>query len=229
MKSILLLSLGLAVAVAAVVAPAPARADTQYVTDRLEVALRAGESPRYKILRLLPSGTALEVLGTNKTTGYARVRAADGTLGFLSADQLQAQPAARDRLAELETRLAEIQQAPDAVAAQLDRLRSEYATLKSRYDASERQRQRLEQELATIRHASANVLDMTADRERLRIQVAELRRARADLEQTNRDLNNQTNQRWFLIGSGVLGGGVLLGLILPNLRLGRRRSAWSTL
>jgi SH3 domain protein len=88
----------------------------------------------------------------------------------------------------------------------------------------------LEQQLATIRHASANVLDITNDREQLRLQVADLSRTRADLEQENRDLKNQTNQRWFMIGAGVLVGGVLLGLILPHLRLGRRRkSSWGSL
>ena len=229
MKSTSLLRLGLAAAIGLAGLSTPALADTQYVTDRLEVALRTGETTRHKILKILPSGTPLEVLGVNKATGYARVRAADGTLGFVSSDQIQPEPAARDRVLELEARLAELQQKPDALAAQLARLRSDYAALKSRYDDTERQRQRLEQDLATIRHASANVLDIANDRERLRIQVAELTRARADLEQAHRDLSNQTNQRWFLIGGGVLGGGVLLGLILPNLRLGRRRSAWGTL
>lgn len=224
------MSIGLcAVAVATLVAPAPVRAETRYITDRIEVTLRAGESTRYKILKMLPSGTPLEVLEVNDTTDYARVRTQEGTLGFVPLDQLQVEPAARDRLAEAEAQLTALQQHPDALAAQLARLQSETADLETRFGASERERQRLEQELATIRHASANVLDIANDRERLRIQVAALTRARADLEQANRDLGNQTNQRWFLIGSGVLGGGVLLGLILPHLRFGRRKSAWGSL
>lgn len=215
--------------VAAAIAPALAWADTQYVTDRLEATLRTGESNRYKILKMLPSGTPLEVLSVNKTTEFARVRTADGTLGFVPAGQLQPEPAARDRLAEVEARLAELQQDPNGLAARLAALQSEYGELKARSREGERARQRLEQELATIRHASANVLDIVNDRERLRIQVADLTRARADLEQANRDLVNQTNQRWFLIGSGVLGGGLILGLILPRLRFGRRKSAWDSL
>ncbi|MBS1203084.1 MAG: hypothetical protein H6R22_1593 [Chromatiaceae bacterium] len=137
--------------------PHAAQAETRYVTDQLDITLRAGESIRYKILRMLRSGTPLEVLTV------------------------------------------------------------------------ERDKQRREQELATIRHASANVLDITNDRERLRIQVAELTRTRADLEQENRDLKNETNRRWFMIGAGVLGGGVLMGLILPHLRFGRRKSSWGSL
>ena len=220
----------LMVAIAATaILPVAALAETRYVTDRLEVTLRAGESTRYKILRMLPSGTPLEVLGVNKSTNYARVRIQDGTVGFVLAQELQEEPAARNRLAELEERLETLRQKPDALTAELANLQETHAELRQRFATLERDKQQREQELATIRHASANVLDITSDRERLRLQVAELTRARADLEQENRDLKNQTNQRWFMIGAGVLAGGVLIGLVLPHLRLGRRKTPWGTL
>lgn len=209
--------------------PAAIRAETRYVTDRLEVTLRAGESTRYKILRMLPSGTPVEVLGVNKSTNYARVRIQDGTVGFVLAQELMEEPAARSRLAEVEERLAALRQKPDALTAELASLQESHAELRERFATLEREKQQREQELATIRHASANVLDITSDRERLRVQVAELTRARADLEQQYRDLKNQTTQRWFLIGAGVLGGGVLMGLLLPHLRLGRRKTPWGGL
>ncbi len=206
-----------------------AQADTRYVSDQLEITLRAGESTRYKIIRMLPSGTALDVLSVNEGNDYARVRSEDGTVGFVLQRQLQEEPVARTRLTEMEARLAELQQQPDALSARLAALQSEHADLNSRYQALERDKQRIEQEYATIRHASANVLDITSDRERLRIQVAELTRERADLQQENRDLKNQSDQRWFMIGASVLAGGVLLGLVLPHLRLRQRKSSWGTL
>jgi SH3 domain protein len=83
--------------------------------------------------------------------------------------------------------------------------------------------------LATLRSASANIVEVTNDRAELRKRVAELTRQAADLEQQNRDLSLQTTQRWFLIGAGVLGGGVLIGLLLPNLRFRRRKSSWGSL
>ena len=214
---------------AALLTPLPAQAETRYITDQIESTLRAGESTRFKILKMLPSGTRVEVLDINQTTKYARVRTADGAVGFVPEAQLQNEPAARNRLAELETRLAELQQEPDALAARLAKVQNEHSDLQSGYQTLEREKQLLEQQLATIRHASANVMDIANDRERLRLQVANLTRTRADLEQENRDIKNQTNQRWFLIGTGVLIGGILLGLILPHLRLGRRKSNWGSL
>lgn len=214
---------------AALATPVPAWAETGYVTDRLEVTLRAGESTRFKVLKMLPSGTPLEVMGVNPKTKYAQVRTTEGTVGFVPAEQIQSEPAARERAAELEKRLAEFQRDPDSLAARLARVQAEQTQLQARYQDLEREKQRLEQENATIRRACANVLEVTNDRERLRVQVADLTRTGADLEQENRDLRNQGSQRWFLIGAGVLGGGILLGLILPRLRLGRRKSSWGSL
>lgn len=205
------------------------QAQTRYVTDQLEIALKAGESPRARTIKVLPTGTPLEVLGVNTASHFARVRTGDGAVGFVPEGQLQTEPAARNRVAELERRLAALEQDPDSLSAQLTKAQSEAAEVTTRYLDLERDKQRLEQELAAIRHASANVVDITSDRERLRIQVVELTRARADLEQENRDLKQQQNLRWFLIGAGVLGGGIVLGLLLPRLRLGRRKTTWETL
>ena len=202
---------------------------TRYVTDQLEIALKAGESPRARTIKVLPTGTPLEVLGVNIASHYARVRTGDGAVGFVPEGQLQTEPAARNRVAELEQRIAALEQDPDSLAVQLTKAQSETAEVTTRYLDLERGKQRLEQELAAIRHASANVVDITNDRERLRIQVVELTRARADLEQENRDLKQQQHLRWFLIGAGVLGGGIVLGLLLPRLRLGRRKTTWETL
>jgi SH3 domain protein len=204
------------------------QAATRYVTDSLEVTLRTGESNRYRIIRMLPSGTPLEVLSVNKATDYARVRTEDGTVGYVLERELQDEPAARVRILELEQRLAELQAEPDALSARLAALQTEYARIDADFQALQREKQRLEEELATIRHASANILDITSDRERLRIQVSELTRERADLQQANRDLSNQTNQRWFMIGAGVILIGVLIGVLLPHLRF-RRRSSWGSL
>jgi SH3 domain protein len=205
-----------------------AQADTQYVTDQLQVPLRAGESTRYKIIRMLASGTPLEVLNINKETEYARVRTDNGAQGYVLANQLQTEAAARTQLAEMQARLTELQQAPEALAAKLSALQTEHSSLTEMAQTLKEKKQSLEQEVATIRHSSANVLDITNERDRLRIQVAELTREREDLVQKHSDATHQIQQRWFLIGAGVLTGGVLIGLIFPHLSLRRRKSSWGS-
>lgn len=206
-----------------------AQADTRFITDQCSVPMRKGESIRYKIARMLPSGAKLDVIGGAGNSGYTKVRTEDGLVGYVATTELQADAAARDSLTAMEAKLAELQQAPDALASKLSGLQAEHQTLTAAHRELTHDRDLLQQELASLRSASANVVEVTRDRAELRKRVAELTRQTAELEQQNRDLSLQTNQRWFLIGSAVVGGGILIGLILPNLHFRRRKSSWGSL
>jgi len=206
-----------------------AGAETRYVTDQYDFNLRSGESTRYKILRSLPSGTSVEVLSVNDKTGYANVRTEDGLTGYMLLRYLQDEPGAREQVASLRERLAELQQAPDKLAASLTKLQGEHRALQQDYAALKDEKQRQEQELAGIRHASANVMRIDQERRQLQDQVSNLVMQVDALEQRNLELTNRNKQDWFLIGAGVAGAGILVGLILPNLRLRRRRSSWGSL
>jgi len=206
-----------------------AQADTRYVTDQCSVPMRKGEGLKYKVTRMLPSGTTLQVTGGGSNSGYTQARTPEGSVGFVATADLMAEPAARDRLAEMAAKLAELQQAPDALTTRLAAAQSEQQDLKASYARVSADRDRLEQELATLRSASANIVEVTNDRAELRTRVAELTRQTADLEQKARDLSLENDQRWFLIGGGVVVAGILIGLILPSLRFRRRKSSWGSL
>jgi SH3 domain protein len=206
-----------------------ALAETRYVTDKSLIMLRKGESTKHKIIRSLPSGEAVQELSTNESTGYSKVQTEDGETGYVLTRQLQEERVARDRLAEMEARLAELQQEPDQLSSKLSELQEAHETLSTDHEELSREKDQLEQELASIKHASANVVRITEERAELRKQVADLTRQAAELQQENQDLNNQTTQRWFLIGAGVVAGGILIGLLLPHLSLRRRRNPWGSL
>lgn len=86
-----------------------AQAETRYVSDRLEIQMRTGKGTQFKILRMLPSGTALEVLEVDQQNGYSRVRSAGGVEGWVLNRYLMKGKAARDRLAEAEKELARLE------------------------------------------------------------------------------------------------------------------------
>jgi SH3 domain protein len=204
-------------------------AETRYVTDQYDFNLRSGESTRYKILRTLPSGTPLEVLGVNTDSGYAKVRTSDGLTGYMLVRYLQEEPGARGQLEAMQQRLTELQQTPDKLAARLGELQREHEALKQKNAALISEKEQVERALAEIRHASANVMRITQERKQLQDQVATLVMQVDGLEQRNLELTNRNKQDWFLIGAGVVVAGILIGLILPNLRMKRRRSTWGSL
>ncbi|MCW8890111.1 MAG: TIGR04211 family SH3 domain-containing protein [Sedimenticola sp.] len=205
------------------------QAETRYVTDQFKVTLRSGESSTHKITRMLPSGYAVELMSTNSQTGYSMVKTKDGTTGFILTRQLMPIPSARDRLVRAEAKLAELQEEPGRLSARLSKLQDEYQALTSEHTKLKQLKETLDDELQAIKRTAANAVRISNERNDLRKQVATLTREAEDLKQENRELNNDSNQRWFLIGGGVVVGGIILGLILPSLRVRKRKSSWGSL
>ncbi|MGD2082257.1 MAG: TIGR04211 family SH3 domain-containing protein [Chromatiales bacterium] len=206
-----------------------AQADTRYVTDQLKVTMRRGESTEHRIMQMLPSGSPVEVLSSNPDTGYSRVRAGDGEVGYVLTRQLMDQPSARDRLAKAEQRLAELQDEPGRLSAKLATLQEEHAELTEAYGQLQQVKNDLQQELEALRRTSANAVRIAEERNDLRKTMVTLTREVEELKQQNRDLRNDRAQRWFLIGAGVVLVGIVLGLLLPHLRFQRRKSSWGSL
>ncbi len=203
-------------------------AETRYVSDQFKITMRSGESTSHKVLHMLESGTSLEVLGANAETGYSHVRTADGRTGYVLTRLLMDQPSARDRLQQAEARLAQLQQEPDKLASKLAALEQEHETLKTAHGLLQEDNNALKQELETIQATARNAVDIAKERDGLRKRAASLTRQAGELQLENQDLRNQSDKKWFLTGSGVLVGGILLGLILPRLRLRRRRDSWGS-
>lgn len=221
MKKFLLLILGLYLTVGQA-------AETMYVTDRLSIHMRSGESNDHRILRMLPSGTQVEVVRSNKDSGFSLIRY-KGQDGYVLTYQLIGEPATRDQVETLKTRLAELQQSPDQLTAKLMQVQQDFRALQTSHDQIKKDKQQLEQELEAIHRVSSDAVRIANERAELRKSVSDLTRELEDLKQENRDLGNRTTQQWFLIGAGVLGAGILFGLLLPHLRFQRRKTPWGSL
>jgi SH3 domain protein len=62
--------------------PLVAYAETAYITEKLEVPVRSGESREYRIIRYLQAGARVEMLQTYES-GYTKIRDERGREGFV--------------------------------------------------------------------------------------------------------------------------------------------------
>ncbi len=206
-----------------------AYAETRYVTDQAKITMRSGESAKHRIIRMLPSGTAVNVLSTNSASGYSKIRLADGKSGYVLSRQLLNQPVARDRIVKLEQRIKELESTPGELSSKLAKLSKAHDELQRAHTALQSEKKSIQAELDELKRISANAVQIAQERKSLRKQVATMSRDLANQEQEVRELKNSSTQSWFLIGSGVLLGGILLGLVLPHLRVKKRRDSWGSL
>ncbi len=208
---------------------ATAYAKTAYVTDELKITLRTGESATHRIVRMLPTGEQLNVLSSNEATGYSKVRTSGGAEGYVLTRQLVYQPVARDRLAAAEAEVKSLKAAPGELSSRLAKLTEDYKALRNEHEALREAKTLVDQQFAALQRTSSNAVRIANERNELRKQVATMTREVEDVKQQNRELENKTAQNWFLIGAGVVVGGIILGLILPHLRVRRRKSSWGSL
>ncbi|WP_456378167.1 TIGR04211 family SH3 domain-containing protein [Thiolapillus sp.] len=205
------------------------QAETRYVTDQAKITMRSGESAKHRIVRMLPSGAAVTVLSTNRGSGYSKIRLADGKTGYVLTRQLLTQPVARERIAKLEQRIKELESTPGELSSKLAQLSREHDALQQAHSTLQSEKDAIQAELEELKRTSANAVQIAQERKSLRKQVATMSRDLANQEQEIRELKNNTTQTWFLIGGGVLFGGILLGLVLPHLRVKKRKDSWGSL
>lgn len=203
-----------------------AHAQTRYVSDRTIVELRRGPSTEYLILRNLQAGEQVQVLEQNAEAGYSRVKVVDeGTEGWILTRFLIAEPIARDRLAAAESSMATARQRATALEGEVAALTRELASTKASLEQTRADHGTASKELADIREAAANVVQLRDENTSVQQKLVQREREVEELRAENARLAGRSDQSWFLIGAGVLVGGIVLGLVLPSLRR-KRRSDW---
>ena len=203
-----------------------AQAQTRYITDHTIVELRRGPSIEYLILRNLEAGMAVQVLEQDADSGYSRVRVQDqGTEGWILTRFLTAEPIAKDRLATAERSAAAAKARAEELEQQVSTLTAELSSTKSDLNQVRTNHEQVSKDLADLRTASANVVEIRDQNESLRQRLIQREREVEELTAANTRLASQDKQNWFIVGAGVLLGGVIIGLIAPSLRR-KRRSDW---
>lgn len=204
-----------------------ALAETRYVSDNLEITMRSGKGNSFSILRMLSSGTPVEVLEVDKDDGYTRVRTSNGKEGWVLTRYLMRTQAARDRLADTQKQLAEMELEKRKLETAMAEMTDSKKALSTQLSTLDSEHRKTSQELAEIKRTASSALALDSENKELKGRVVGLERQLQTLQQENEGLRDRTARDWFMVGAGVILLGIIVGLVIPRIRW-RRKSSWDT-
>src|SRR6056297_2128381 len=106
-----------------------ATARTLYVTDSLEITLRSGPDATRKSVKMLPSGTPLQIL--DQTTSWYRVRADDGQTGWVLKRYIMQEVPKKMLISNLRDRIKTLEESYSKAQSRIQNLQSENTQLSS--------------------------------------------------------------------------------------------------
>jgi len=201
-------------------------ATTRYVSDQLEITMRNGQGVKFAIKKMLTSGTKLSIIET-ADSGYSKVRTPSGAEGWVLTRYLTNTPSARNRVASSEQKAANLELELAKAKEEIQSLSSQNSSAGSQNMTLKETSQRLKKELDYLKRTASNAVALDNENRQLKGKIQQTDHKMQSLILENNALKDSEAKNWFLIGAAVLLGGIILGLILPKLRL-QKKSSWGS-
>jgi SH3 domain protein len=207
-------------------ASAPAFADTRYVVDELTITVRSGPSNQHQIVKLIDSGTKLDVIEEVKKDGkhYVHVRIGDKE-GWVLSQYLRSTPIARDLLEAAKTKTEKYREENTRLKNQLAELQQARSEVEKQRDQFKQSAQNIDEQLAKLKRVSARPLEIEKNNEQLRTELAQRNNEVTLLSRENAELKSRDQREWFIAGAVVVLLSILFGILLTRIRW-QKRSNW---
>jgi SH3 domain protein len=196
-------------------------ARTMYVSDVFEIVMRSDKSTQSKIIRLLPTGTSVEVIDETDDS-WASIELPDGTTGYVLKRYLISRlpyrltaESLREEVEEQKTRLA-------TLTEQLTTLQDEHQRLQQVSTVRESQLAEITKNYEQLRQDASQYLQLKTNYTELQREYRQSEQQLVELNDAYVLLKKSRNLLWFLSGAGVMLAGWIIGMITERFR-GRRR------
>lgn len=212
-------------------------AETRYISDQLVVSLREQPQNGSESIVYLKTGTPVEVLEVGER--YIHVKTTNGEVGYIQKSYLtektpkttvisrltRENEGLKERIRELEKQYRDAfskgDQAQKKILSELEDSRLQIARLDKVLLKSETELTESTQAYEVLKNNAKNIIDITAERDRLKISHEELTIAVTNLEEERKALLKKETIQWFLTGAGVL----FLGWVIGKFSRSRRKSS----
>ena len=200
--------------------PLVAYAETAYITEKLEVPVRSGESREYRIIRYLQAGAQVEMLQTYES-GYTKIRDERGREGFVLGRYLVDRAPSFVIAGRLEAEVAKQRET-------IKRLEQDIEALTAQNKSSNELIRIAKDQLAEKEVELKEFLATAGDSITLKNRLVALETERQVLLADNETLRaeklaarDDSFKSWFALGAVTLAVGWFVGLLMPRVRRSR--------
>ena len=201
-------------------------AESRYITDIIYVPMRAGPGNEYRIIhRGVKTGTELTLLEEESNNDFSKVKSGDQE-GYVRTQYLVSDiPAMR--------LLPGLQEKANKTAAESQKLKQELIIrdgqlqeLTAQLSATEGQLAEQKAEMRRVQEITADPMAIDRRNKQLIEENLQLKNQVQVLQAENSQLMRDSSVKWYLYGGGTILLGIMLGLILPMLRVRKKPSDW---
>jgi SH3 domain protein len=199
----------LAILVFHLLLPAAVAAETMYLSDTIQINLRTGRGVEYKILAMLNSGQAVEVI--EKGDQYTRVRIPNGMEGWVLSRYLTSTKPSALLLESLEKKHQELLLKIDETTKENSVLKADNKRIDEEISIRKSALSDLTRSYEMLKSDTAGFSKLQSSFDESVSQLKELKIRAGELEGEVKYLNQYKNMQWFLIGAGILFFGMVIG------------------
>jgi len=204
-------------------------AETQYVSDQLIITMREGQGNEYKIIKMLTTGTPLEII--EESEQYLKVRTESGSEGWVLKQYLTKETPKPEIITGLEkeidllnTRIEQYKKDRKSLQDELETAKSDLNNkmrdLQQNVSASRGKAEQTSRDLKEITKKynallkdSKDVVLLVEERDNIRVSNRELQARTEQLQRENDELKQSQMIWWFATGGGVFFVGWIVGKI----------------
>ena len=200
--------------------PLVAFAETAYITEKLEVPVRSGESREYRIIRYLQAGAQVEMLQTYES-GYTKIRDERGREGFVLGRYLVDRAPSFVIAGRLEAEVAKQRETIKRLEQDIEALTAQN---KSANESIRMTKDQLAEKEVELKEFLATAGDSITLRNRLVALETERQVLLADNETLRAEklaARDDSFKSWFALGAVTLAVGWFVGLLMPRVRRSR--------
>ncbi len=195
-------------------------AETAYITEKLEIPVRSGESREYRIIRYLQAGAQVEMLQTYES-GYTKIRDERGREGFVLGRYLVDRAPSFVIAGRLEAEVAKQRETIKRLEQDIEALTAQN---KSSNESVKMAKDQLAEKEVELKEFLATAGDSITLRNRLVALETERQVLLADNETLRAEklaARDDSFKSWFALGAITLAVGWFVGLLMPRVRRSR--------